>query len=456
MLQALPYHPDSSQLFTAIADRPWSAFLDSGRPNSCCGRYDVIATDPAAILVTRNGTTRISTASSVFESSDNPFDLVREILGAKQDKGPLPFMGGAIGYAAYGLARYLHTLPKISCDPADMPDMLFGVYDWAFVVDHQEKNSWLLRSSRCDLSKDGWEELIDIFSNPKSDPTNESFIITGAIQSNLTVQQYADAFKSIQRYIHDGDCYQVNFAQKFSVGCQGDPWPAYRKLRAINPSPFGAYLNTPYGQILCSSPERFLRLDEGQVETRPIKGTRPRSKDIDEDSFLIEELKNSEKDLAENLMIIDLLRNDLGKSCIPGSIYVPDLFRVESFQTVHHLVSTVTGKLSERDDAFSLLSGCFPGGSITGAPKYRAMEIIDELEPDPRGIYCGSIGYIGYDGNMDTNIAIRTMVHKDGQIQFSAGGGIVSDSDVGSEYQETLDKASAMFEVLGLCSMPLK
>jgi para-aminobenzoate synthetase component 1 len=189
-------------------------------------------------------------------------------------------------------------------------------------------------------------------------------------------------------------------------------------------------------------------VENGNVETRPIKGTRPRSKDPNQDKKLFEELKNSEKDRAENLMIVDLLRNDLGKSCVTGSVGVSELFKVESFPTVHHLISTITGILSQYNDSFSLLSGCFPGGSITGAPKYRAMEIIEELEPDPRGIYCGSIGYIGYDGNMDTNIAIRTMVHRNGQIQFAAGGGIVSDSNMESEYQETLDKASAMFEML--------
>lgn len=456
MLQALPYYPDSTHLFSKIADRPWSVFLDSGRPDSDHGRYDIIATDPVATIVSRNGSSTVSTSVCISESTENPFELIRKSLGGIQGGSLLPFTGGAIGYAAYGVANYLSNLPKISHNSIDMPDMCFGIYDWAVVVDHKEKKSWLVRDSRCDISKERWHELIEIFSKPKIDHSSTPFAITSTIKSNLTVKQYADAFERIKKYIHDGDCYQVNLAQKFSVGCQGDPWQAYKNIRSINPSPFGAYINTPYGQILSSSPERFLRVDDRHVETRPIKGTRPRSQDLDEDKRLLFELQNSEKDRAENLMIVDLLRNDLGKSCSPGSIEVSDLFKVESFPKVHHLVSTVTGELSKGHDALSLLSGCFPGGSITGAPKYRAMEIIDDLEPDPRGIYCGSIGYIGYDGNMDTNIAIRTMIHTEGEIQFSAGGGIVSDSDMESEYQETLDKVGAMFEMLGDSSLNSK
>lgn len=360
----------------------------------------------------------------------------------------MPFCGGAIGYAAYGLARYLPGLPEISNDPNGMPDMCFGIYDWAFVVDHMERKSWLVRSSKCELVSHRWDELIRIFSHPLTETSDRQFKITSQIKSNLSIRQYADAFERIQRYIHDGDCYQVNFAQQFSVACSGDPWLAYKNLRRINPSPYGAYVNTPYGQILSSSPERFLCVDAGHIETRPIKGTRPRLEDPADDESMAKELKHSEKDRAENLMIIDLLRNDLGKCSAPGSIEVPSIFSVESFARVHHLVSTVTGELDEGKDALDLLQGCFPGGSITGAPKYRAMQIINELEPDPRGIYCGSIGYIGYDGDMDTNIAIRTMIHKDGQIQFSAGGGIVADSDMESEYQETLDKAGAITEML--------
>ena len=228
----------------------------------------------------------------------------------------------------------------------------------------------------------------------------------------------------------------------------GDPWVGYRSMRQTNPSPYAAYINLPDGQILSSSPERFLHVRGGKVETRPIKGTRPRSPDPVQDQRLIEALRNSEKDRAENLMIVDLLRNDLGKSCIPGSVMTTEMFSVETFPTVHHLVSTIRGRLADGNDAISLLRGCFPGGSITGAPKLRAMEIIEELEPNRRGVYCGSIGYLGFDGSMDSNIVIRTLVHSNGRIHFSSGGGIVADSDLEQEYQETFDKAAAIMAAL--------
>lgn len=452
-IRAIPYNPDSARIFSVIADRLWSVFLDSGKPGSVQGRYDVMAAEPVVTFISKNGTTRINGPAGEYVSSNQPFSLIREVLGEyqQQDSGNLPFTGGAIGYAGYGMARYLPDLPYVSSAPYDMPDMCFGIYDWVFVVDHQEKKSWLCRHEGGRVTEQRWEELCTLFSSYQTDHPTSSFRVVGEIRSNISTEQYSVMFDRIQKYIHDGDCYQVNFAQKFTAGCIGDPWHAYVRLREINPSPYGAYINTPYGQVLSCSPERFLRLSNGVVETKPIKGTRSRSHIPQQDEMLRNELKNSAKDRAENLMIVDLLRNDLGKSCEPGSIEVPWLFKVESFARIHHMVSKVTGKMSSGNDAFSLLTGCFPGGSITGAPKYRAMEIIEELESGPRGIYCGSIGYIGFDGNMDTNIAIRTMIHQNGQIHFSAGGGIVADSNVESEYQETIDKASAMLDMLKSC-----
>ncbi|MCP3672456.1 MAG: aminodeoxychorismate synthase component I [Gammaproteobacteria bacterium] len=447
-LQAIPYNRDSARLFSAVAEWPWSVFLDSGKPGSDQGRYDIIAAEPVITVVTRNGETRIVGPDSDTTSRANPFVLLRETLGKIQRTESLPFIGGAIGYAGYGLANCLTALPTVSTDPSGMPDMCFGIYEWALVVDHQKRQSWLVGQSEDGTSEQQWNNLIALFSFYQTVPEGESFGVAGDIQSNLSLQQYSTAFDEIQRYIQDGDCYQVNYAQEFSANCHGSPWNAYSKLRELNPSPYGAYLNTPYGQILSSSPERFLRLSGKLVETKPIKGTKPRSSNPQVDAGLLRDLENSEKERAENLMIVDLLRNDLGKCCEPGTIQVPKLFKVESFATVHHLVSKITGTLAAGKDALDLLSDCFPGGSITGAPKYRAMEIIEELEPDPRGIYCGTVGYIGFDGEMDTNIAIRTMVHRDGKIHFSAGGGIVADSNMESEYQETFDKAGAILEML--------
>jgi len=274
------------------------------------------------------------------------------------------------------------------------------------------------------------------------------FRVLDRVRANLSRAQYLDAFARIQRYLREGDCYQVNLAQRFAAPTQGDPWLAYRELRVMNPAPFGAYLGTPDCQVLCSSPERFLRVRNALVETKPIKGTRPRGADPDEDLRLAAELRASPKDRAENLMIVDLLRNDLGRVCAIGSIEVPTLFAVESFARVHHLVSTVCGRLAAGRTALDLLRACFPGGSITGAPKRRAMEIIEELEPNRRGIYCGAIGYLGFDGAMDTNIAIRTLVHSGGLTRLWAGGGIVADSDAQSEYRETFDKAAPLLDLL--------
>jgi para-aminobenzoate synthetase component 1 len=252
----------------------------------------------------------------------------------------------------------------------------------------------------------------------------------------------------VKAYILEGDCYQVNLAQQFSASARGDAWSGYRELRRLNPAPFSAFLSTPFAKVLSSSPERFLQVRDAQAQTRPIKGTRPRGPTHEADAALARELADSAKDRAENLMIVDLLRNDLGRVCTPGSIRVPGIFEVESYATVHHLVSTITGRLAPREDAASLLRACFPGGSVTGAPKIRAMEIIEELEPRRRSVYCGAIGYLGFDGAMDTNIAIRTLVHNAGTVRFWAGGGIVHDSRVDEEYQETIDKAAPLLLLL--------
>ena len=290
--------------------------------------------------------------------------------------------------------------------------------------------------------------LVAQFSQLTEQQEYHAFKVLGAINSNMDKAAYAEAFNRIKQYLKEGDCYQVNLTQRFVAECEGDPWTAYQLLRKLNAAPFSCYLNFPEVQILSSSPERFLKLTQGVVETKPIKGTRPRKQDDAEDQAQIQSLEKSHKDKAENLMIVDLLRNDISKTCKKGSVKVPVIFEVESYATVHHLVSTVTGLLAEDQHALDLLKSCFPGGSITGAPKIRAMEIIEELEPNRRGVYCGAIGYIGFNGNMDSNIAIRTLVHSNNTIRFWAGGGIVNDSVVEDEYQESFDKAAALLDLL--------
>ena len=442
----LPYFADSSTLFSSIADQPWSVFLDSGFPQSIQGRYDIIATDPVCTLITQGDITEITRNNLTLKSSLDPFDLVKEqLFPAYQDFEDLPFNGGAIGYFSYDLARRLERLPVMANDGEQIADMVIGIYNWAVIVDHQQQKSFLVGH---DCSQQKWLDLIAQFSYLPTQQAPEPFVVTSAISSNMDKAAYTGAFNRIKQYLKEGDCYQVNLTQRFFAECTGNTWTAYQLLRKLNAAPFSCYLNLPWVHILSSSPERFLKLTNGTVETKPIKGTRPRKQNDKEDQEQITSLINSKKDKAENLMIVDLLRNDISKTCKKGSVKVPVIFNVESYATVHHLVSTITGVLADNLHALDLLKSCFPGGSITGAPKIRAMEIIEELEPNRRGVYCGAIGYIGFNGNMDTNIAIRTLVHSNNTIRFWAGGGIVNDSVVDDEYQESFDKAAAMLNLL--------
>jgi para-aminobenzoate synthetase component 1 len=453
LIAELPYREDTISLFETIADEPWAVFLDSGRHLPGHSRFDILAANPTTTLVTRGKVTEIRTGDDVRLSPDDPFLLVRQALGPLAVSDPkLPFVGGALGYFAYDLGRRLERLPTVAEDAEKLPEMAVGLYDWACVVDHHERRTWLVGAGRDPATAAVWDALVAHFSAPRAERYRVPFRVTSSVCSNFTPEGYAHAFERVQRYIANGDCYQVNLAQRFAAPAVGDPWVAFQALRILNPAPFGAYLNLRFAQILSASPERFLRVQGGAVETKPIKGTRPRAGHPRLDAALAELLKESEKDRAENVMIVDLLRNDLSKTCAPGSVKVPKLFDVESFATVHHLVSTVTGRLQPQAHALDLLRGCFPGGSITGAPKLRAMEIIEELEPHRRGVYCGAIGYVGYDGAMDTNIAIRTLVCSSGTVRFWAGGGIVADSRLQEEYQESFDKAAALLRLLQQCT----
>ena len=443
----LPYSSDSATLFAHIAHDPWAIYLDSGRPESQYGRYDIMAAAPFATLVTNGESTRIADATGMHESREDPFALLKACLADYPlSDSAFPFSGGAMGYFGYDLARRLERLPDLADDAEGIPQMMVGLYDWAVVVDHQEKSTWLVSQCVRTETRENWQALCLMFEQPA--PEAGDFSVTSAVVPNMDKVGYATAFEKIKRYIHEGDCYQVNFAQRFVAKAEGDAWQAYLQLRRISPAPFAAYMNLPGLQVLSASPERFLQVKSRTVETRPIKGTRPRSPDPVEDANNKAELESSLKDRAENLMIVDLLRNDIGKSCVTGAVKVKSLFALESFANVHHLVSTVIGELATDKTALDLLRGCFPGGSVTGAPKLRAMEIIEELEPHRRGLYCGAIGYIGFDGNMDTNIAIRTGVFSGREFRFWAGGGIVADSELQKEYGETWDKASSMLQLM--------
>lgn len=440
----LPYTSDATALFAAIADLPWSVWLDSsGR-----GRYDILTAQPAVTLVTKGEETLICDANGLRSSSFDPMGLLREQLSSKSDSvADVKFAGGALGYWGYDLVRRQAQLPTVAQDAEALPEMAIGIYDWALQLDHQEQTAQLVSYRRYPQTAQLIPQMLARLTQANT-ALPDNFHVHGQVTSSFTRASYETAYSAVQDYLHAGDCYQVNLAQRFTAKASGDAFMAYCKLRKMSPSPYSAFLNLPHAQVLCASPERFLQVQDGYVETKPIKGTRPKAGDALQNELLIKDLRNNPKDRAENLMIVDLLRNDLGKNCIPGSVRVPKLFEVESYATVHHLVSTVTGELADGCDAVALLRDCFPGGSVTGAPKQRAMEIIEQLEPQRRGIYCGSIGYIGFDGNMDCNIVIRTLVYADGEIRCWAGGGIVADSEVVAEYQETLDKAAPMLELL--------
>ena len=448
LFKELPYHEDSAALFDAIVDLPWAVFLDSGLHHPGQSRFDILSAQPYVRLVTRGSLTEVHD-QGIALSREDPLLLLRRHLAIDRSCGSeLPFCGGAVGYFGYDLARRLERLPSLAKDAERVPDMAIGIYDWALVVDHLERRSFLVGQGRDPETDLKWDGLARLLSAPAQEKQRAPFRVTSPIASNMTRERYGRAFRRLQGYIRDGDCYQVNLAQRFAASATGDPWCAYQRLRVLNPAPHAAFLSTPYARVLSASPERFLAVRGQRVETRPIKGTRPRAGHPRLDAERVKELHASAKDRAENVMIVDLLRNDLSKSCALGSVQVPKLFDVESFSTVHHLVSTVTGELRPDRDAIDMLRGCFPGGSITGAPKLRAMQIIEELETQRRGIYCGAIGYIGFDGSMDTSIAIRTLVYSHGTVRFWAGGGIVTDSRMEEEYQETFDKAAAMLKLL--------
>jgi len=451
LFEQLPYQPDSCHYFELVRHLPWAVFLDSTKNTSQDNRYDIIAADPFLTLCTKGEKTVIEQRSGHKKTSElDPFHLLQLQLKSFpiQRTTSLPFCGGAIGHFGYDLGRRIEKLPNIAIDNEEAADMLVGIYDWAIITDHQKKQSYIASYGLHSQTQPQWSSLLGLL-NRQEKKANAILSVSGPLRSQLSLKQYQTAFDKIKRYIREGDCYQVNLAKRFEVDARGDPWHAYKLLREQNAAPFSAFFSAPELTLLSSSPERLLKVHNRQVETKPIKGTRRRDlTDPIRDKALATELEQSIKDRAENLMIVDLLRNDLGKVCKLGSIRVPKPFALESFATVHHLVTTITGSLAEKQDAIGLLRACFPGGSITGAPKLRAMEIIEELEPDRRGPYCGSIAYIGFDGNMDSNILIRTLAYNNNKLRFWAGGGIVTDSKVNDEYQEIHDKAAALLALI--------
>lgn len=445
----IAYPSDSASLFERIRDLPWSVMLESSRSYLPDARYDILAADPVLRVMSDGPRTRIESSGKTKFSSLDPLTVVSDLLDDPVDTlADLPFAGGALGYVSYDYGRRHEHIGTHAAADIDIPDIALGIYDWAVVVDHAEQACWLASHGRYARTLRNWDRLAARLSAPAKRVDSRDFTVTSRLESNLNEQEYKLAFDAAKKHIAAGDCYQVNLTQRFSARADGDAWAAYRRLSEISPAPYAAWLDYPFASIACSSPEQFVSLRGRQARTSPIKGTRPRAESHALDDERKRQLHQSEKDRAENVMIVDLLRNDFGRCCKPGSVDVSRLFDVESFANVHHLVSTVVGTLRESCDATDLLVACFPGGSISGAPKIRAMQVIDDLEPQRRSIYCGAIGYLGYDGNMDTNIVIRSLLLAGGSVFAWAGGGIVADSRWQEEYQESLDKASAMLQVL--------
>jgi para-aminobenzoate synthetase component 1 len=472
LVEELVPAPDPTLTAERFLGQPQLLFLDSASDPERLGRYSFLSAAPVEVVRSKGpgGTPALDRARALLAPH-----------AAAPIAGLPPFQGGIAGYLAYDYGAVLERLPAARFDDLNLPDAVLGLYDWVIAWDHAAGRAWLISTgmpatgaAKAERAAERMRWVQRMLQGPSGGaagrhagprhalappalaPHAPSYPVSGienaigiGLRSSFTHRGYLDAVARVRDYIIAGDIFQANLSQRFEVPLEEDPWHLYRRLREVNPAPFAAYLEFDGVCIASASPERFLRVDTvGHVETRPIKGTTPRGLSPQHDAALSRALQDSEKDRAENLMIVDLLRNDLSRVCQPGTVRVPELFALERYRTVHHLVSTVVGDLAPGRDATDLLAAAFPGGSITGAPKVRAMEIIAELEPSRRGIYCGSIGYLSATGAMDTSIVIRTLVTAGGRVTFSAGGGIVADSDPESEYQETLHKARALITAL--------
>lgn len=422
--------------------------LESAGPLGADNGFDIITADPLATLETRGQVTTLRAGADISKHHEDPLALLahtqQQLLGELELCAThLPFIGGALGLFGYDLGRRFERLPVQAAADIAVPDMAVGIYDWA-LLRNVATGDWQLVHWG---DKAGLANRLAWLEQQQAKPA-PAFALQGTWQSNMSRAEYGEKFARIQEYLAAGDCYQINLTQRFSAPYQGDEWQAYCLLATANKAPFSAFIRLPESALLSLSPERFLLLDGRHIETKPIKGTRPRHPDPATDRQVARELAQADKDRSENLMIVDLLRNDIGRVSQPGSVSVPHLFAVESFPAVHHLVSTIHGELDARWQGVDLLRACFPGGSITGAPKIRAMEIIEELEPQRRNAYCGSIGYLSQHGRMDTSICIRTLIAEAGRLHCWAGGGIIADSDADSEYQETYDKVARILPPL--------
>ena len=437
----------AAELYTYFAGTDDSVFLDSSLVNKL-GRYSVIGAVPYLKLVKEGNNFYINGEKETTCSFET---YLKTYLAEHKDKNntELPIISGAIGYFSYEYGRKLMEVDSAKEDLVSIPDAVLVFYDFYIIEDRHEQRTYLIANGitgEAAKLMDEMETRINgkpVYMQKESDTEYPIEVLP-----NFAKDEYKQAVDRMIRYIIEGDIYIVNMTQQLTVKSDKVPLDVFYDLRENNPSPFGGYFDYGDFQIVCASPERFLKMQKGHVNTRPIKGTRKRGETPEEDMLMRTELENSEKDKSELLMIVDLERNDLNRVCNPGSVKVTELFTVEEYATVFHLVSDIEGDLEESKNVMDLLEAAFPGGSITGAPKYRAMEIIDEMENNKRNLYTGSIGYLTLDGDCDFNIVIRTALHKDGKYYLGVGGGITAESDLEFEYEETLQKAKAVLQAM--------
>ena len=457
--------PEPPQAFDLFKDRPFSFFLDSGMDRRRLGRYSFMGSDPFLVMRSRGREITLSDAEGERAVDGDPFEVLGDLLRQHRlgsDPAALPFAGGAVGYLSYDLGHFVERLPSRAVDDLQLPECYLAFYGSVVAFDRLEGRAYVAANGFPEYGGNGvaqararLDELRRALAGAPSSAANEGRLQPGArgpvgLRSNFTHEGYVEAVQRVREYIQAGDIFQANISQRFEADMPLAPYELYSRLREINPAPFAGFLNFDGLAVVSASPERFLRVRGDQVETRPMKGTRPRGRDAAGDEALARELVNSAKDRAEHVMIVDLERNDLGRVCRYGTVRVSELAALEKYATVFHLTSTVEGRLRPGQGVVDLLRATFPGGSITGAPKVRAIEIIDEIEPTRRSVYTGAIGYLGFDGNLDLNIAIRTILVKDRRAFFQVGGGVIYDSEPEAEYIETLDKAQALIRALSM------
>ncbi len=460
LVRELTPSPAPEEVFRRLSSMPGCVLFDTAKPGADTGRYSYVAASPFQRVVAEQG--ELQPLASLAAAL--------KLYRAKSIEALPPFQGGAAGVLSYELGRTLEPTPRAKNDEFCFPHLSMGLYDVVIAFDHLAERCWIVShgypettaATRHRRAQERMSEFLGRVEGPErstSSALHDSRLIGGdlcphypvagmpRLKSSFSREQYLDAVRQVIDYIYAGDVFQVNLSQRLLGEAQGSPISAYLALRERNPAPFAGYYDAGAWQLCSASPERFLSLRNGRVETRPIKGTRRRSSNAVEDQKIGQQLLSHPKDRAENTMIVDLLRNDLSRVCRPESVEVQSLCQLESYEHVHHLVSVVTGELLPGASAIDLLGASFPGGSITGAPKVRAMEIIAELEPTARGPYCGSLAFVGFNGAMDSSILIRSLTYAGGYVQAGVGGGIVADSDPEAEYQETMHKAAGLFDI---------